>query len=324
MRHSQNNIKTLQRYYHDMLLIRRFEEKVLSFFDVSNKNKIFGTTHVYIGQEAVAVGVCSKLRQNDFITSTHRGHGHFLAKGGDPARIMAELFGKVTGYSKGKGGTQHMGDLSIGHLGSNGITGGGLPIATGAGFSIQYQKQDQVVVCFFGDGAANEGMFHESLNMAAIWSLPIIFICENNLYAMSTPIKNSFSVPDIATRACAYGIEGVIVDGMCVLDVAAKTEAAVEKARGGGGPTLLECKTYRFLGHSKNDLCAYRTREEESEWRKKDPLVQMETCLHHEGMSLQEFTAISNEVNQTIEDAVRFADDSPWPSSQELFTDLYC
>jgi TPP-dependent pyruvate/acetoin dehydrogenase alpha subunit len=296
-----------------MLLIRLFEEQVLLGFSPDNRNKIFGTTHAYIGQEAVAVGVCAALGKDDYITSTHRGHGHFLAKGGDPARIMAELFGKETGYSRGRGGSQHMGDLSIGHLGANGITAGGLPVATGAGLSIKYRGSEQVAACFFGDGAASEGMFHESLNMASLWKLPVVYVCENNRYAMSTPVAKAVSVPDIAARASSYGMEGVIVDGMDVVAVAAAAHSAVAKARAGGGPTLLECKTYRFAGHSKSDPCVYRTREEEDAWKARDPLLLVTAALAASGAEAAELEAATLAVRDRVDGALRFAADSPWP-----------
>jgi len=311
--------------YYKMVLIRRFEEKVLEYFTHKNIGKIFGTTHVYIGEEAVAVGACAPLRKDDYITSTHRGHGHFIAKGGDPKRIMAELFGKETGYSKGRGGTQHMGDMSISNLGSNGITGGGIPIATGAAFSAKYRETGQIVVCFFGDGAVNEGYFHESLNFASIWNLPIIYVCENNLYAMSTPVEKAFPIANIANRADAYNIEGKIVDGMDVLEVKNVVEKAVEKARDERGPTLIECKTYRFVGHSKSDRCAYRTREEEREWKKRDPINNLKERLLKDNLySENDFSNIENKVESEINEAIDFADESPWPKKEELYNYLFC
>jgi len=239
-----------------MLKIRRFEEKLNDLYAMGY---IQGTIHLYIGQEAVSVGACAALKNHDYITSTHRGHGHFIAKGGDINRIMAEIWGLDEGYCAGRGGTQHMADFSIGHLGSNGITGGQIPIATGAALAIKMQGKEQVVLCFFGDGATNEGVFHESLNMGAVWKLPVVYICENNLYAMSTPVSNAFAIKDIATRATAYGMPGHIVDGMDVVDVKRVVDEAVNRARDGRGPTLVECKTYRFLGHSRSDTRAYRT-----------------------------------------------------------------
>jgi pyruvate dehydrogenase E1 component alpha subunit len=314
----------LLEYYRQMLLIREFERAVLSFFEAKECTKIFGTTHLYIGQEAVAVGACACLDKDDYITSTHRGHGHFLAKGGDPRRIMAELFGRRTGYSKGRGGTQHMGDIRIGHLGSNGITGGGIPIATGAAFSIKYRGTTQVVVCFFGDGAVNEGVFHESLNMAALWNLPVIYVCENNLYAMSTPVSAAFPVKDIAERARAYNMPGVVSDGMDVLDVKEKVGAAVQRAREGRGPSLVECKTYRFVGHSKSDRCLYRTREEEAQWRRRDPIhLLKQRLIEHELCTPEACSAVERHVKEAVEDAVRYADESPWPSAEDLYGDLF-
>ncbi len=323
-RGAQMSIDELLHYYRQMVLIREFELAVLSFFEVKDNTKIFGTTHLYIGQEAVAVGACASLHTDDYITSTHRGHGHFLAKGGDPKRIMAELFGKETGYSRGKGGTQHMGDIHIGHLGSNGITGGGIPIATGAGFSIKYRATKQVAVCFFGDGAVNEGVFHECLNMAAIWRLPVIYVCENNLYAMSTPVTASFPLTNIAERAKAYSIEGVISDGMDVLDVKEKVACAVQKAREGYGPTLIECKTYRFVGHSKSDRCLYRTREEEARWKARDPIKLLRNRLIEQHQCAANLcTDIEDEVKKIIKDAILYAEESAFPSAEDLYTDLY-
>jgi TPP-dependent pyruvate/acetoin dehydrogenase alpha subunit len=307
-----------------MLLIRQFELTVLEFFDHANKSKIYGTTHACIGQEAVAVGVCSALDGEDYITSTHRGHGHFLAKGGDPGRMMAELFGREGGYCRGRGGTQHMCDMSIGYIGSNGITGGGIPIATGAAFSVRYAGGKSVVACFFGDGAANEGYFHESLNFAATHDLPIIFVCENNLYAMSTPVASVFPHSDIAIRAQSYDMDGFIADGMDVLEVNRVSSRAVEKARAGGGPTLIEFKTYRYCGHSKSDMCAYRTREEEEEWKRKDPVASVrEMLLERRLLASGELEGLEERVRQTVDRAIEYADKSPWPDADRVADYLF-
>ncbi len=263
-------MKALIGYYRLMLTIRFFEETVEDLFA---KGKIGGTTHPAAGQEATEVGACAALEPGDYVTSTHRGHGHMIARGGDPDRIMAELFGKEAGYSRGRGGSQLMVDLGLGFLGSNGITGSGIPIATGAALSSQYLKTGRVALCFFGDGASNQGTFHESLNMAALWKLPVVYLCENNLYAMSTPVAEGVSVPDIAARAAAYGLPGRVVDGNDVLTVRDAVAEAVARARRGEGATLLECKTYRFSGHSRGDPRRYRTPEEEATWREKDPLL---------------------------------------------------
>ncbi|MDH5441859.1 MAG: thiamine pyrophosphate-dependent dehydrogenase E1 component subunit alpha, partial [Candidatus Bathyarchaeota archaeon] len=248
-----------------MLEIRRFEEKV---WDLFGRNLIPGTLHLYIGEEATAVGVCVNLRVDDYITSTHRGHGHCIAKEARLEPMMAELLGKKTGYCKGKGGSMHVADASVGILGATAVVGSGIPIAVGAGLSCKMRKTDQVVACFFGDGASNNGTFHESLNMAAIWKLPIVFVCENNLYAMGTRISNVTAIDNIAQRAIAYGMPGVTVDGNDAVAVFQAARGAVERARKGEGPTLLECQTYRHKGHSRFDPATYRPQEEVEEWMK--------------------------------------------------------
>ena len=291
-------------YLYQMIKIRRFEEKLNNLFAMGH---IRGTIHLYVGQEAVAVGICSVLEKHDCITSTHRGHGHFIAKGGDVKRIMAEIWGLEEGYCMGRGGTQHMADFNIGNLGSNGITGGQIPIATGAALALKMQGKKQVVACFFGDGAANEGVFHESLNIASVWELPIIYVCENNLYAMSTPVHVAFKIPDIATRSAAYGIPGYIVDGMDVTEVRRVATEAVEAARQGKGPSLIECKTYRFLGHSKSDTRVYRTREEEASWEARDPIKLLSEKLLAQGTTANELEQIENRVMKEIDEAVEFA-----------------
>ncbi len=300
-----------------MLLIRRFEEKLDDLF---SSGVIKGTSHLYAGQEAVAVGVCAALQPDDLMTSTHRGHGHFLAKGGDAGALMAELWGKATGPSKGRGGSQHVADYSIGFLGSNGITAGGLPIATGAALSAQMRNSGQVVVCFFGEGGANQGTFHESLNMAAIWRLPVIFICENNQYAMSTRFDEAFATPDIAARAAGYGIHGEVVDGVDFFAVQSAVASAAKRAREGVGPTLLEMKTYRYYGHSKSDKCDYRTREEEAEWRLKDCIGKLQTAME---MPNEQYAPILAEIDAQIEAAVQFARDSPEPEVVEWESEMF-
>lgn len=288
-----------------MLLIRRFEERIDRLFAAQ---ELRGTSHLYVGQEAVAVGAMATLRADDYVTSNHRGHGHFLAKGGDPNRIMAELFGKETGYSAGRGGTQHMADFSIGFLGMNGITGGMMPIAVGAAFSARYRGSDQLAVAFFGDGASNQGTFHESLNMAAIWRLPVIFLCENNCYAMSSPACRLVSAANIADRAAGYGMPGVTVDGNDVLAVRDAVTAAAERARRGDGPTLLEAKTFRTLGHSRGDLCVYRTREEEADWAARDPITRFaETMKSHGELTEDAFTRLNDDTIARIDAAEAFA-----------------
>lgn len=299
-------------YYRLMLLIRRFDERVIELF---GEGWIQGTAHACVGQEATAVGACAALRPDDGVTSTHRGHGHLLAKGGDAGRLMAELFGKATGYSQGRGGSQHVAAYSLGFLGSNGITAGGLPIGTGAALALQMQGTDRVILSFFGEGAAGQGAFHEAVNLAATWKLPIIYVCENNLYAMGTHIHRAAPVPHVADRAAGYGLPGVIVDGNHVLQVEEAVHKAVERAREGNGPALIECKTYRTLGHSKGDVDRpYRTPEEEAEWTGRDPLERCRQWLQETGFwTPEEETRLHAEVETEIEAAVQFARNSPDP-----------
>lgn len=309
-------MKQMVEWYRLMLTIRIFEETVEDLF---SKGKIGGTTHPAAGQEAVAVGACAALEKGDYVTSTHRGHGHMIARGGDPDRIMAELYGKETGYSRGRGGSQLMADLSLGFLGSNGITGGGLPTATGAALSSKLLKQGRVALCFFGDGASNQGTFHESLNLASLWKLPVVYVCENNLYAMSTPVAQAVTVPDIAVRASSYGMPGRVLDGNDVLAVREAVAEAAARARRGEGPSLLECKTYRFSGHSRGDPRRYRTPEEEAAWREKDPLLRTKGELKR----LMKWTekddrALRSGVKKAVAAAVKFARASPWPDPATL------
>ena len=304
-----------------LVLIRAFEESVLKLV---SDGSIRGTTHPYVGQEAVAVAAGITLRAEDMVISTHRGHGHLLAKGGDPNRLMAELFGKATGYGGGKGGTQHLADFAIGHLGSNGVTGGGIPVGTGAALSASMRRSGQVVVIFFGDGAANQGTFHESLNLAALWRLPAVYVCENNLYAMSTSVRDACAIEHISERAAGYGIPGVRVDGMDVAATAAVIHTAVERARAGDGPSLIECKTYRFLGHSKSDQRLYRSREEEAVWHERDPIVRLRaTMLEHGMATAAELDAIDRDARGAVDDAVEFARQSPFPPPQALTEGLF-
>jgi TPP-dependent pyruvate/acetoin dehydrogenase alpha subunit len=310
-----------RRVLYQLSLARAFEERVLKLV---SDGSIRGTTHPYVGQEAVAVGTCLALRPDDLVISTHRGHGHLLAKGGDPKRLMAELFGKAAGYGGGKGGTQHLADFSIGHLGSNGVTGGGIPIGTGAALSVQMRGTGQVVAIFFGDGATNQGTFHESLNLASVWRLPAVYVCENNLYAMSTPFRDVCAIEHIAERAAAYGIPGVQVDGMDVMAVAAVVSPAVERARSGRGPTLIECKTYRFLGHSKSDQRVYRSKEEEAAWRERDPIARLRATLLEQGLATAaELDAIAREALAAVDDAVSFAQRSPFPEPDALTAGVF-
>ncbi len=300
-----------------MLLIRRFEEKLDELF---SSGVIKGTSHLYAGQEAVACGVCAVLQPDDLMTSTHRGHGHFLAKGGDAGALMAEIWGKSGGPSKGRGGSQHVADYAIGFLGSNGITAGGLPIATGAGLSAQMRQSGQIVVTFFGEGGANQGTFHEAINMAAIWKLPVLFVCENNQYAMSTRFDEAFATPDIAARAIGYGIPGSVTDGSDFFAVRDAIEIAAARARNGDGPSLLEMKTYRYYGHSKSDMRDYRTREEEAEQRLRDPIIQLRRAME---ISDDDYAELAAQVESEIEVAVEFARNSPEPALEDWELEIY-
>ena len=255
-----------------MHVIRKFEEVAEASY---MRGLVHGTMHLSIGQEASAVGSILALRPDDYILSTHRGHGHCIAKGADPSRMLAEFFGKETGYCRGRGGSMHIADVEGGNLGANGIVAGGLPIAVGVGMSIKAQKQDRVCMVFFGDGATNEGAFHESLNLASIWKLPVVFVCENNKYAMSMDVALAMPVANVADRACAYAMPGTIVDGNDLPAVAAAARQAVSRARTGAGPSLIECKTYRLRGHSKSDRNLYRSKDEIDAWRKRDPIVRL-------------------------------------------------
>lgn len=314
----------LAEIYRKMLEIRRFEETLSTLWA---EGFVPGLIHLYVGEEAVAVGACANLRREDYITSTHRGHGHCIAKGGDLKRMMAELFGKRTGYCKGKGGSMHICVPEIGVVGCSGIAGGGIPIATGVGLSIQCRETDQVCVCFFGDGSSNTGAFHEGINLAALWKLPVIFLCENNLYAISVPVSKSVPTKNVADRAAAYGIPGVVVDGMDVIAVYEAVREAAERARRGGGPTLIECKTYRFRGHFEGDPkrgAIYRSEEEIQEWEKRDPIKNLrEKMVGEKILTEKEIDAIEKSVERAVEEAVNFAKESPFPSPEEATEDLF-
>jgi acetoin:2,6-dichlorophenolindophenol oxidoreductase subunit alpha len=304
-----------------MLKIRKFEEKALELF---HGNRLRGSVHLSIGQEAVAGTVGAYLRKEDYISSTHRGHGHSIAKGARPDKAMAELMGRETGYCKGRGGSMHIADLDEGNLGANAIVGAGIPHAVGAALTAQILGTDQVAVTFFGDGAANQGIFHESLNIAGIWKLPVIFICENNQYAMTVPSANVTSVDDIATRATAYDFPGVVVDGNDVFDVDKAFSKALKRAKAGEGPTLIEAKTYRFEGHWTGDPQVYRTRDEIQERRAKDPIPRFEKHLLEEGISTQdEIDARHAEAEKLIEEAVEFAANSPEPDPATVLENVY-
>ena len=318
------NVQLLEAYKR-MVLIRKFELKAKKLFEA---NKLPGFLHLYVGEEAVAVGVCSALRVTDQITSTHRGHGHLIAKGGDVKKMMAELFGKATGYCKGQGGSMHISDYSTGILGANGIVGAGLPIATGAAFAFKYKNEDKVAVCFFGDGASNRGTFHESLNMAAAFKLPVVFVCENNLYGISVDARyvaaGVVNGKNIADRAVGYDIPGVVVDGNDVNAVYEAACAAVARARAGEGPTLIECKTWRQLGHYVGDPDNYRTDEEKAAWLQRDPIKAVGTQLLEKGVCSQEnLDKIATDTDALIEDAVAEAEAAPYPDASALLTDIY-
>ncbi|MGQ0568493.1 MAG: thiamine pyrophosphate-dependent dehydrogenase E1 component subunit alpha [Armatimonadota bacterium] len=304
-----------------MLLIRSFEEKADELFAAG---RVHGTMHLSIGQEAVPTGTCAALRPDDYILSTHRGHGHCLAKGADIRRMMAEFLGKETGYCRGRGGSMHIADVESGNLGANGVVAGGLPIATGVGLSIQIRRTGQVCVAFFGDGAANEGAFHESLNLASIWRLPVVFVCENNQYAMSMPVERAMNVAPISQRASAYGIPGLTIDGMRALDVCEAAQVAVDRARAGEGPTLLECVTYRYKGHSKSDRQRYRTREVVEAWRARDPIIHLRESLIADGLlSAGAADGLEQEARAAIDEALRFAEASPEPDPATLLDGVY-
>lgn len=312
--------------------IRAFEDNIA---ELLGRAVLKGASHLYAGEEAVAVGAVSALRNDDLITSTHRGHGHAHAHGDRHAvgeaekqehlnKMMAEVLGKSGGYCKGKGGSMHIADVAHGNLGATGIVGGNLPVAVGAALAQKLKGTDKVVVCFFGDGASNEGNFHEALNMASVWKLPIIFVVENNLYGMSVPFANVSNLKDIAARSAAYGIPGVVVDGMDVLEVRKATAEAAKRARSGEGPTLIEAKTYRWYGHSHSDPRAYRTREEEAEWKKRDPiLVMKEEMKVVKMLTDKEIETIEKGVEKKIEKAMDFAMASPEPPASEVFTDVF-
>ena len=305
--------------YRRMSTIRRFEERVYLLY---LEGELPGTLHQSQGQEAVAVGICDVLRRTDWITSTHRPHGHALAKGVDLRAAMAELFGKATGCCGGKGGSMHLGDPSVGMLPAIAIVGAGNTVVTGLGLAFKLMRTDQVAVCFFGEGASNEGAFHEGLNFAAVQHLPIVFACENNLYGASTPFHQVSLVPDVATRAAAYGVRGEIVDGMDVLAVREAAGRAVAEARAGAGPILLEFKTYRFAGLSRGDVRGYRSREEEAEWKERDPIGRL-----RERLALtpddEVLDAIDAQVEAALEDAVEFARNSPLPRAEDALTGAY-
>ena len=307
--------------YLTMVRIRAFESKALKLFE---ENKLRGSVHLYIGEEAVAATVCSRLTDDDYITSTHRGHGHCIAKGADLNKSMAELMGKATGYCKGRSGSMHIADFTQGNLGANAIVGGGIPIAVGAALSAKLQKQDRVAVSFFGDGASNEGTFHESLNMASIWKLPIIFVCENNGYGISVPVSESTSVKDISVRGAAYDMPGETVDGNDVEAIDAAFARALERAKSGQVPSLIECKTYRWMGHWTGDPQTYRTREEVNSWKAKDPIKRWREKLIAAGLyTAAELDQMDQSAEEETTAATEFALNSPNPDPAHVLDDVF-
>jgi len=304
-----------------MVTVRKFEILAGEMFAAG---KIPGFIHLSIGQEASSVGVCSVLRPDDYIATTHRGHGHVIAKGGDLKKMIAELIGRKTGYCKGKGGSMHIADFSLGILGANGVVGGGFPIIVGAGLSIKLRRTDQVAVCFFGDGASNRGTFHEAMNMASIWKLPILFVCENNCYASTTLTAYACSVTSIATRAAGYNIPGVTVDGNDILTVREAAGKAVDRARRGEGPTLLENKTYRRRGHFEGDPQKYRTQAEVAKWEKNDPLLRFASVLKKKKLlTVEKEKEIQKQVEGELQEAVAFAEQSEWPNPEDALEDMF-
>ncbi len=304
-----------------MLLIRRFEERCAQIYV---EGRIGGFLHLYIGQEAVAVGAMSLLRPDDYFITSYRDHGYALARGTDPRPLMAELCGRVTGISRGKGGSMHFYDVPSGNFGGDGIVGGHLPIAAGIGYAIRLRGTEQVVLCFFGDGAVNEGAFHEALNVSALWGLPVVFVIENNRYGMGTSLDRASSVRDLYQRGSAYGIPRSDVNGMELLTVRAALAEAVERARKEKGPTLVEVETYRYRGHSMSDPGKYRSKEEVEEMMRHDPILLFAEILKKQhGVDAAELEAIDKDVQAQVAEAVRFADQSPWPSVDTLFEDVY-
>jgi pyruvate dehydrogenase E1 component alpha subunit len=312
---------TLLDLYRRMVLIRRFEEKTAEMY---SRGKITGFCHLYAGEEAVAVGAISALYDKDYVVSTYREHGHCLAKGASPRAVMAELFGKSTGLSRGHGGSMHLFDPNLRFMGGYAIVGGGLPIAAGLGLSISYKEDQEVVCCFFGDGALPQGAFHESLNMASLWKLPVVFICENNFYGMGTMVQNAICQEELYRFAEPYKMPGVRVDGMNVLDVYGAATEAAARAREGDGPSLIEAVTYRFRGHSMSDPAEYRSRREERIWAERDPIKNLRRKLLHENrLSEAKLTETEQEVAAVIDDAVKFAEESPEPTLDTLGKYVY-
>lgn len=317
---NEQDLNLLRKMYRDMLLIRRFEEASARLYA---QGKFGGFCHLYIGQEAVGVGCIYALKDKDYIISTYRDHGHALVRGLDPGALFAELLGKRTGIVKGKGGSMHFFDKSKNFLGGHGIVGGHVALASGVGWGIKYKNLGSVVLCFFGEGAANIGAFHEGLNLASLWKLPVVFVCENNHYSMGTPVYRALSVSDVSIRAVAYNMFRDNFDGDDVLYVYKKMLEYIEKARKGEGPSLIEISTYRFRGHSMSDPAKYRSPEEVEIWKRRDPLIRAKKMLEYNGMEEKEFARIEAEIKGMIDDAIQFAEESPEPPPSELYTDVY-
>src|SRR3954447_15619232 len=312
----------LSRIYHDLQLIRQFEERVR---ELRQSGTLQGSIHLYVGQEAVASGVCARLNRDDYVASTHRGHGHCIAKGVDVRRMMAELYGRATGTNRGKGGSMHIADTSVGMLGATGVVGSGMPLALGAALAAKQRHSQQVAVAFFGDGAMGQGVVYECLNLAAIWQLPLIFVCENNRYAESTPVEYAISSPELTARVTPFNVPAVSVDGQDVFAVYAAAGEAVARARGGGGPSFLECRTYRYYGHFfGDDPLRYRKPEEEAYYRARDCIQRFEQAVADLGVLVPgDLERVDAEVRATVDAAVRFAEESPLPDLAELATDVY-
>lgn len=306
-----------RQFYETMYRMRRFEEEVFEFY---KRGLMPGLAHLYLGEEAVAAGTCKALDAKDYIGSTHRGHGHLVARGADLNKMMAEILGKKTGYSKGKGGSMHIMALDKGILGANGIVGGEIPIATGAAYAAKLRGSKEVTVCFFGDSASNQGTFHESINMAAAWDLPIVYVVENNLYGISVDIRRVTKENHIAKRAAGYGIEGVTIDGNDVFAVYQTVKRAVDKARKGEGPTIIECLTYRWQGHHVGDPGTYRPEEEVKVWKENEPIIKLEAMKL---LTPEEIAAIKEQVEAEIQAAIKFAEESPYPEAEEAYQDVF-
>lgn len=315
----ENPVDLIAQLYKVARTIRCFEEAAVAQYRLGH---IRGYLHPYLGEEAIATGVIATLRPDDYIVSTHRGHGHAIAKGHDPRIMMAELFGKETGYCRGRGGSMHVSNLAQYNLGANGIVGAGIPIATGAALALKIRQSTQVVVCFFSDGAANNGVFHESLNMASVFQLPVIYVLENNQYAVSTPVGDAVRVPRLSTRAASYGIPGSTVDGNDSLAIYAAMQEPLDRARNGDGPTLLECLTYRGGGHHVNDPGLYMPTDEVAKWKTKDPLIMLRSRLSERAVAKEQIDAIDKEVDALIKDAVKYALESPKPSAKQFLEEI--